>query len=84
MPDTFRGGISTETTMPLTWTAVTGAAKYRLEYRTGWFSPWITDDETITTASHTVDGLDCKTEYQFRVSAYGDGTAYPAGMEPPV
>ena len=36
------------------------------------------DDESITGTSHTVDGLQCATEYQFPLSAFGDGTTYGA------
>ena len=79
-PDTVRGGISTETTMPLTWTAVASATKYRVEYRG---NHWTVDADDITGTSHTVDGLYCREAYQFRVSAYGDGTTYPAVWSDP-
>ena len=81
-PDGFRGGESSETSLPLSWTAVANTTKYRVEYRvehpiTG-IGPWTLDDESITAAAHTVDGLRCNTGHQFRVSAYGDGTTYAA------
>ena len=36
----------------------------------------ITDDDTITGTTHTVDGLTCESEYRFLVSAYASGTEY--------
>ena len=59
------------------------AARHRVEYWEGNASDWTVDDESITTATHTVDGLACGTEYQFRVSAYGDGTTYAAVWSEP-
>ena len=53
---------------------------YRVECRPeGGFGSWTVDDDTLTTTSHTVDGLLCdRKQYQFRVSAYGSGTTYSA------
>ena len=81
-PETLRGGESTESSLPLRWTAVANASKYRVEYQPG-REDWVEDANAITATNHTVDGLDCKTEYQFRVSAYGDGTTYPAVWSDP-
>ena len=53
--------------MPLTWDAVANTANYRVEYRNGTFGYWTLDADAVTTTSHTVDGLQCDTEYQFRV-----------------
>jgi hypothetical protein len=36
------------------------------------------DDDTITSTSHTVDELACGSEYEFRVSAHGDGVTNAA------
>ena len=41
------------------------------------------DDDTLTVTSRTVDGLNCGTSYQFRVSAYGNGTTYAASWSEP-
>ena len=86
-------GTATETTLALTWTALTGASRYRLEYREPGDNPWLLDIDSITTTSQTVDGLLChgnrghrgsaQREYEFRVSAYGDGTAYAAAWSEP-
>ena len=77
-PANVTAGTATATGVPLTWDAVTGAAKYRVEYRVSNTETWTVDDDTLTAATHTVDGLTCATAYEFRVSAYGDGTAYVA------
>ena len=77
-PENLTAGTVTEASVPLSWDAVTGASKYRVEYREGNPDGWTVDDETITGTSHTVDGLECGTSYEFRVTAYGDGTTYAA------
>ena len=82
-PTDLAVGTVTTTSLPLTWTAVTGAAKYRVEYQVSGAESWTTDDETLTTAAHTVDALTCGTTYAVRVSAYGDGTAYTAAWSKP-
>ena len=84
-PETLRGGEAGELTLPLTWDAVANTTKYRVEYRKQGAYPhtWTTDSETITTTSHTVDGLLCSTDYEFRVAAYGNGSTYPAVWSDP-
>ena len=100
-PSTPVKGATTETSVALTWPALTGTAKYRLEYRKTWwtadsatlYNPWVLSSDDITTASQTVDGLLCEKryihgvrvprQYQFRVSAYGDGTTYAAAWSDP-
>ena len=77
-PGNLTAGTVTGTSVPLSWDAVTGAAKYRVEYRLGDPDDWAVDDDTITGTSHTVDALSCGTAYEFRVSAYGDGTTAAA------
>ncbi len=67
-----------DTEVDLSWDAVSGAAKYRVEYRLSTSSSWTTDDASVTGTSHTVDGLTCGTAYDFRVSAYGNGTTRKA------
>ena len=75
-PTNLTAGTVTGTSVPLSWDAVTGAAKYRVEYRLGDPDAWTVDDDSITGTSHTVDELSCGTSYEFRVSAYGDGVAH--------
>ena len=77
-PEGLAAGTIGEASVPLTWTAVSNTSKYRVEYREGNAGGWTVDDDTITTASHTVDELKCGREHQFRVSAYGSGTVYMA------
>ena len=67
-PGAPTAGTAGEGSVPLSWTAVANTSKYRVEYREGDSGTWIVHDETVTTTSHTVDGLQCNTEHQFRVS----------------
>ena len=76
-------GAAGEASVPLTWTAGSNTSKYRVEYRESGPGYWTVDDETITGTSHTVDGLQCETAYQFRLSAFGSGTAYGAAWSDP-
>ena len=69
---------SSATSIEVTWDSLSGAEKYRVEYRPEGDAQWTTDDDTLTGTSHAVDGLSCATSYQFRVSAYGNGTDYGA------
>ncbi len=82
-PEGLAAGTVGESSVSLAWTAVANTAKYRVEYWEEDDSDWTVDDDTITTASHTVDGLSCDGEYQFRVSAYGSGTVYAAAWSEP-
>ena len=67
-----------ETTEALGWGAVSNTSKYRVEYRLRGASEWSVAGDTITGTPHTVEGLTCGSDYQFRVSAYGSGTTYAA------
>ena len=69
--------------VPLTWTAVANAAKYRVEHRDPYNSRWTVDDDTLTGVTHTVDGLQCWRRHQFRVSALGNGTTHAAEWSAP-
>ena len=77
-PDGLTAGTVAEGSVPLSWTAVSNASKYRVEYRLRRTGDWVLDDDTLTGASHTVDGLTCRDDYLFRVSAYGNGTVHAA------
>ena len=76
------GGLSApssgENSVSVSWTALTGADKYEVQYRQGSSGNWTTYKNDITGTSPTVDGLQCDTGYQFRVRAYGDGVTYLA------
>ncbi len=80
-PERLNAGTPDASSVPLSWDAVSNVTKYRVEYRSiiaGDSKDWILDDDTITTTTHTVDGLTCQKLYVFRVSSYGDGTVYAA------
>ena len=57
----------------LTWTAVSGAAKYRVQRLNG--STWTTI-ATVSTNSYTNTGLTNGTKYYYRVLASADGTTW--------
>ena len=82
-PETPTAGTATETSLQLSWTAVAGASKYRVEYFDDKFALWLVDDDAITTTTHTMEGLLCGREHQFRVSAYGSGTTYATAWGSP-
>jgi len=71
-------GTPTGTSVPLTWSATSGATAYKVEYKKTSDSTWTTFSTTVTTASTTVTGLGSELGYDFRVSAInagGTGTA---------
>ena len=75
-PSALTAGTVGKTSVQLSWRAAANISKYRVEYRARTANSWTVDDESIPTGSHTVDGLQCETEYRFRVSAYGSGKTY--------
>ena len=82
-PEGLTPGTATEFSIPLSWTPVSNASKYRLEYRAPHFRDWAVDSDTLTGTSRTVNDLNCGTRYLFRVSAYGSGTTYAAAWSEP-
>ena len=72
-----------ETTAAVTWGAVANTSKYRVEHRPRGVGGWVTGDDSLTVTSHTVSGLACESDYQFRVGAYGSGTTYAAASTRP-
>ncbi len=67
-------------TFSLSWDAVSGASKYRVQFHTGDES-WIIAGQEKTTANMTFSpngGPACGTTYSFQVQAYGDGTIHVA------
>ena len=81
-PQDLAAGTAGENNVSLSWTAISGASKYRIEYRL-YSGDWIVDDDSLTETSHTVDGLTCESEYLFRVSVNGDWATYTAGWSAP-
>ena len=73
------------TSLGVTWTKVTGAAGYVVQWKTGGeeysVSARRVDKSGVDTTSHTITGLTAGTEYTIRVSAYSAGnSADPDGF----
>lgn len=68
-------GAATSTTQPLSWTAVTGATGYKVEYTTHGGTSWTTASANVAGTSYTVPGLTANQSYDYRVSAIGTGGA---------
>jgi hypothetical protein len=71
-------GTSTMYSQPLSWSAVSGATSYLVEYSVTSSGVWHTATSTVTGTSFTVAGLSANTSYDYRVSginAAGTGTA---------
>ena len=75
-PENLSVGTVGETSVSLSWDAVTNVSKYRVEHVPGEGGVVIIDDDAITGTSHTVDGLTCESEYRFHVSAHSSGSEY--------
>ena len=82
-PAGLTAGTPTEFAIPLTWTPVANAARYRVEHRSSGSDSWTVADDDVTTASYVASGLACGTAHGFRVSAYGGGTVYAAEWSEP-
>ena len=74
-PTGLRATASTESSVSLSWNAVTDAGAYKVEYRRSSSSSWLHASYTSGT-SRTVSGLDPNTAYDFQVRARGDGSPY--------
>ena len=94
-PRHFAASWPTQTSITLTWFTVETAAEYKLEYRKHGESDWtriIGDfDHLPSTSDHrhafgVAAGLDCESDYEFRVGARGsgdtrnDGNRYPPSL----
>ncbi len=77
-PAGLSAGASSWTAVALSWDAVPGAARYRVEYRSDTETDWTTASDTVGGTSHTAPDLACGTSYHFRVSAYGNGATHVA------
>ena len=68
-----------EETVDLSWSSVTGASGYEVQYRIdGVDERWYNVVVNAMSTTHTVSDLWCNTTHDFRVGAYGDGTTYNA------
>ena len=77
-PAGLTAGTAGEFSVPLSWTAVDNAAMYEVQHRPGRVGDWTSYATEPTGVSQRVDGLECATEYQFRVRAFGSGTTHAA------
>ncbi len=75
-PSNLSASSPTQTSVKLSWSAVSNASAYKLERSTSSSGPWTTVSSSISSTSHTTTGLTCNTTYYFRVSAKGDGSPY--------
>jgi hypothetical protein len=69
-------GSPTSASVPLSWTADTGATGYTVQYRVTGTSSWTTFASGISGTSDTVTGLSASTSYDFQVAgsnSYGTG-----------
>ena len=76
-------GTPGDLSVPLSWNAVANTDRYRVEYRLAGADAWTLDDDSITSTTHIVDGLECPREYEFRVCAFGSGTTYASAWSKP-
>ena len=65
-PSGFHVTVHGKTNIKLAWDSLSGTTKYRVDGQSS----------NITGTSYNVTGLECDTDYTFRVSAYGDGDTY--------
>ena len=75
-PENLNSATSSASSIALSWDAVAGAARFRVEHRSATSTEWTVHDDTITVTRHTVDGLACGIGYRLRVRSYGDGVTY--------
>ena len=87
-PTVFGFKSSTDTSATLEWNTSHLADRFRLEYKETADKTWIrkfVNAASSGNTSTTVSGLTCDpaTEYEFRVSAWGDGPGDPIPYGPP-
>ena len=72
---------ATSSSISISWSAVTGAAKYRVRYKTG-SNDWSGPVDVAAATRYTATMLDASTTYRFEVGAYGNGTTHRADWGP--
>ena len=77
-PTGVRADATGKTSVNVRWDYRAGISRYRVERRKSGASQWTTVSSYVTGTSRSVTGLECGAAYDFRVSAYGDGTAFAA------
>lgn len=70
-------GTATSSTQPVTWTSVSTATAYTLEFKRSTDTTWTTASSTSDLLA-TVSGLDPATSYDYRVTATNTGGSGPA------
>ena len=78
-PQSFAASLS-DPTFSFMWDALSGAAKYQVQFHTG-DDVWANAGQEATTTSATFSpptGPACGTTYSFQVLAFGDGSAFLA------
>ena len=75
-PTGLSAGSPTETTISLSWNAVTNAERYKVEYSTSSSGPWADAFYEVGVTSWTARALACGTTYYFRARTRGDGSSY--------
>ena len=76
MPENLAVTTTGESSIVLAWDSVANSSWYRVEFRVHGDREWTIDSSAVTSASYTVEAIDCGTAHQFRVSAFGSGTTY--------
>ena len=86
-PTVVRAAADDRDSITVSWNSRTGVAKYHLERGTSGTGPWTTVDDDVTGTgsriSHSAGSLAPNTRHYFRVSAYGNGTAYAGAWGTP-
>ena len=79
-PSNFSATALDKTRVRLTWRSLSGITKYRVGRKLSTSNTWTTVSSNVSSSStsYTVTGLECDTEYDFRISGYGNGTTYTA------
>ena len=82
-PTGVRADATGRTSVSVSWNSQSGISRYWVERRKSGTSRWTTVSSNVAGTSRSVTGLECGASYDFRVSAYGDGTAFAAEWSSP-
>jgi hypothetical protein len=75
-PTGLRATTYTDSSVSLSWKAVTDAGAYKVEYRKSGSSTWRHARYVYSGTSYKMSSLSCNTTYQFQVRARSDGKTY--------
>ena len=73
-PASQSAGTVTSNSAAISWSAVSGAASYTLQYKTSAATTWNMASATITGTSYTLTGLAASTTYDYRVATNCSGS----------